>query len=49
MTTDVSSGAWLVFPTYMIYLTGSEILQGLSNIGGGAIASSDDTALVKRE
>jgi len=45
----IPNGAWLVFPTYMIYLAGSEILQGLTIVGGGAAASSDDTALVKRE
>jgi hypothetical protein len=33
----------------MIYLTGSEILQGLTIAGGGATASSDDTSLVKAE
>ncbi len=43
------SGAWLVLPSYMIYLTGSEILQGLTIAGGGATASSDDTSLVKAE
>jgi len=45
----IPNGAWLVLPTYMIYLTGSEILQGLTIVGGGALSSSDDTALVKRE
>jgi hypothetical protein len=43
------SGAWLVLPSYMIYVTGSEILQGLTIVGGGGSASSDDTSLVKTE
>jgi hypothetical protein len=33
----------------MIYVTGSEIYQGLAIAGGGVTASFDDTALVKRE
>jgi hypothetical protein len=33
----------------MIYLAGSEILQGLAIAGGGANTSSDDTSLVKTE
>lgn len=45
----IPNGAWLVLPSYMIYLTGSEILQGLAIAGGGATASSDDTSLVKAE
>ena len=43
------SGAWLVLPSYMIYLTGSEILQGLTIVAGGADKSSDDTALIKTD
>jgi len=43
------SGAWLVLPSYMIYLTGSEILQGLTFVAGGAVKSSDDTAMIKTE
>ena len=43
------SGAWLVLPSYMIYLTGAEILQGLTIAAGGAVPSSDDTAVVKTE
>lgn len=43
------SGAWLVLPSYMIYVTGSEILQGLTIAAGGAIPSSDDTSLDKIE
>jgi len=45
----IPNGAWLVLPSYMIYVTGSEILQGLIIVGGGASASSDDTSLVKTE
>jgi len=45
----IPNGAWLVLPSYMIYVTGSEILQGLTIVGGGASASSDDTSLVKTE
>jgi len=45
----IPNGAWLVLPSYMIYLSGSEILQGLTIVGGGANPSSDDTALVKTE
>lgn len=44
-----TSGAWLVLPSYMIYVTGSEILQGLTIVAGGASPSSDDTSLVKTE
>ncbi|KAG4437038.1 hypothetical protein IFR05_007474 [Cadophora sp. M221] len=43
----IPNGAWLVLPSYMIYLTGSEILQGLTIVAGGAI--SDDTTLIKTE
>jgi len=43
------SGAWLVVPSYIIYVTGSEILQGLTIAAGEASHSSDDTILVKRE
>lgn len=43
------SGAWLVLPSYMIYVTGSEILQGLTIVAGGASPSFDDTSLVKTE
>ncbi|KUJ20944.1 uncharacterized protein LY89DRAFT_681577 [Mollisia scopiformis] len=45
----IPNGAWLVLPSYMIYVTGSEILQGLTIVGGGAVPSSDDTSLVKTE
>ncbi|KAH6720023.1 hypothetical protein BKA61DRAFT_227795 [Leptodontidium sp. MPI-SDFR-AT-0119] len=45
----IPNGAWLVLPSYMIYLTGSEILQGLTVVASGAIVSSDDTTLIKTE
>jgi len=45
----IPNGAWLVLPSYMIYLSGSEILQGLTIVGGGATSSSNDTSLVKTE
>lgn len=32
------SGLWLIFPTYMIYVFGGEIVQGLE--AAGAAASS---------
>jgi len=38
----IPNGAWLVLPSYMIYLTGSEILQGLTIGAGGTTGSSDD-------
>lgn len=31
----ISSGAWIILPTYMIYVSGSEILQGLAVAAGG--------------
>jgi len=45
----IPNGAWLVLPTYIIYLTGSEIVQGLTIASGAAVSSSDDTSLVKTE
>lgn len=45
----IPNGLWLVFPSYMIYLTASEIIQGLSIASGVASSSSDDTSLVKYE
>jgi hypothetical protein len=41
------SGAWLVLPTYIIYVMGSEILQGLTIAAGGT--PSDDSSIVKSE
>jgi len=31
----ITSGAWIILPSYMIYVTGSEILQGLTVAAGG--------------
>lgn len=46
----LESGAWLILPSYMIYVMGSEILQGLTIAGGGAVAAADDgTSLIKTE
>lgn len=36
-------------PSYIIYVTGSEILQGLTIAAGGAMASNDDISLDKTE
>ena len=45
----VSSGAWLVVPSYIIYVTGSEIIQGLTVAAGGGAGLSEDASLVKAE
>jgi len=45
----IPNGAWLVLPAYIIYVTGSEIVQGLTIASGAARSSSDDTSLVKAE
>jgi len=45
----IPNGAWLVAPSYIIYVTGSEIIQGLTIASGAARGSSDDTALVKAD
>lgn len=47
--TNLVSGAWLVLPSYIIYVTGSEIIQGLTIASGAHKKSSDDTSLVKVE
>ncbi|EPE36736.1 hypothetical protein GLAREA_08899 [Glarea lozoyensis ATCC 20868] len=44
----IPNGAWLVLPTYIIYVMGSEILQGLT-IAAGGTSSSDDSSIVKSE
>jgi len=31
----IPNGAWLVFPVYMMYVFGQEILQGLETAAGG--------------
>ncbi|KAG0646752.1 hypothetical protein D0Z07_6357 [Hyphodiscus hymeniophilus] len=43
------NGAWLVFPSYMIYLTGSEIVEGLTIAAGTATSSADGRSLRKSE
>ncbi|KAG4029087.1 hypothetical protein MFRU_017g00250 [Monilinia fructicola] len=45
----IPNGAWIVVPSYIIYVTGSEILQGLAIAAGGAIPSNDDVSLAKTE
>ncbi|KAI9645855.1 hypothetical protein NHQ30_005290 [Ciborinia camelliae] len=45
----IPNSAWIFVPGYIIYLTGSEILQGLAIAYGGATASNDDDSLVKTE
>ncbi|CAD6442664.1 ec1ff267-4fad-4561-94dd-26cae9266b09 [Sclerotinia trifoliorum] len=45
----IPNGAWLVVPSYIIYVTGSEIIQGLTIAAGGATASNDDVSLAKTE
>ncbi|CAL3971913.1 unnamed protein product [Diplocarpon coronariae] len=45
----IPNAAWLVLPSYMIYMTGSEILQGLKIAGGGAVGSPGETGLIKAE
>lgn len=47
--TNDSSGAWLAVPSYIIYVTGSEIIQGLAIASGSSRSSADDTVLVKIE
>ena len=45
----LSSGAWLVLPSYMMYLIGDEIVQGLTIGGEEARSSLDGASLVKTE
>ncbi|KAM3068713.1 hypothetical protein ACMFMG_010890 [Clarireedia jacksonii] len=42
----IPNGLWLVVPSYIVYVTGSEIIQGLAVAGG---ASSDELSLSKKE
>ncbi|RDW83263.1 hypothetical protein BP5796_04754 [Coleophoma crateriformis] len=43
----IPNGAWLVLPSYMIYICGSEILQGLVMASGKS--SSSENSVVKSE
>ncbi|TEY84099.1 hypothetical protein BOTCAL_0021g00210 [Botryotinia calthae] len=43
----IPNGAWIAVPSYIIYVTGSEILQGLTIAAGGATASNDDVSVKK--
>ncbi|KAH8663485.1 hypothetical protein BGZ60DRAFT_68622 [Tricladium varicosporioides] len=45
----IPNGAWIALPTYICYVTGSEIMQGLTMAAGGVVQSSDYTFLVKTE
>lgn len=45
----IPNGAWLVLPSYMIYVFGTEILQGLATASGGAESGSNDVSLLKFE
>ncbi len=42
-----SSGAWLVLPSYMIYVSCSEIVQGLNIAAGATTPASDDASVIK--
>lgn len=42
------SGAWIVFPSYMVYVFGREILQGLAVASGTAGSEEDDIARKER-
>ncbi|TVY37916.1 hypothetical protein LOCC1_G006722 [Lachnellula occidentalis] len=45
----IPNGAWLVGSGYIMYVTGIEIMQGLTIAAGGSTTSSDDTSMVKFE
>lgn len=45
----IPNGAWLILPSYMIYVSGSEIMQGLTIVAGGDTVSSDNTSLIKTD
>ncbi|QSZ30564.1 hypothetical protein DSL72_000120 [Monilinia vaccinii-corymbosi] len=45
----IPNAAWIVVPSYIICVTGSEILQGLTIAAGGATASNNEASLVKTE
>jgi hypothetical protein len=45
----IPNGAWLILPSYMIYVSGSEIMQGLTIVAGGGTVSSDNTSLIKTD
>lgn len=42
------SGAWIVFPSYMVYVFGREILQGLGVASGTGGSEEDDIARKER-
>lgn len=41
ITYNQSSGAWLVLPTYMIYVMGGEIIDGLTAASTGVSVKSE--------
>ena len=41
------SGAWIVLPSYMMYVMGAEILEGLDSAAGNT--SDSKTAAIKNE
>lgn len=45
----IPNGAWLILPSYMIYVSGSEIMQGLTIVAGVGTVSSDNTSLIKTD
>ena len=49
LSNELYSGAWLVGSGYIIYVTGIEILQGLTVAAGGSSTSLDDALLLKDE
>lgn len=45
----IPNGLWLILPSYIVYLTGAEIVQGLTIAAGGATGVFDDTSIDKTE
>jgi len=45
----IPNGAWLVLPSYILYVTGSEIVQGLTVATGKATSSAEDASVFKAE
>jgi hypothetical protein len=40
LTVHFHSGLWVLFPSYMVYVFGTEILQGLDLASGASSTSS---------
>lgn len=47
--TDSDSGAWLILPSYMCYVFGSEMLQGLAIASGDVTQADDNTRTLKAQ